>query len=258
MDITHLVVNGCSYTYCQGLDDPTTQGWPALIAKELGCEYVNLAIRGTGNDTIHRRTYEYVIENLPTNSKPFFIIAWTWYWRREAWFENWYGSPSKDYNYIQMPNNEKTENYYEDAMMENWNEEDFLRKTMLYKVSLKNLFKSYDVPYIMTDYHEENLSKKTIENVKERFSNFYKEFLKTNDFDNLRLTTLNTPTTPCQHTGYEGQQKIKEKMIEEISKKYGSINIINSDFLKLTNFPFSNKSNECFNLRSVYTNKVSV
>ena len=37
-DITHLVVNGCSWTYCQGLDDPKTQGWPALLAKKLGVE----------------------------------------------------------------------------------------------------------------------------------------------------------------------------------------------------------------------------
>jgi hypothetical protein len=60
MDITHLVVNGCSWTYCQGLEDPKNQGWPKLLADQLGCEVVNLAIPGTGNDTIHRRTYEYV------------------------------------------------------------------------------------------------------------------------------------------------------------------------------------------------------
>lgn len=241
MEITHLVVNGCSYTYCQGLENPTTQGWPALVAKYLGCEVVNLAIKGTGNDTIHRRTYEYVIENLPKNSKPFFIIAWTQYWRREFWWKNWYNSYHNEYAFIPKPL-DKINNDYERALLDNWSEEEILRKTMLLKLSLKSLLELHNYPYIMTDYHEELLDQTVINNVIKKFPNFYDTFLKINDFKNLRETTLNTPVTPCQHTGVEGQQKVAEKMIDEIVKKYQNINTVVGNFLKLKDMSYHKMS----------------
>jgi hypothetical protein len=51
IDVTHLVVNGCSWTYGTGLAHPKEQAWPALLAKQLGVPLVNLAIQGSGNDT---------------------------------------------------------------------------------------------------------------------------------------------------------------------------------------------------------------
>ena len=59
LEISHLVVNGCSFTYCQGLESPNTQGWPALLAKKLNVPVVNLAAPGSSNDGIYRRTYDY-------------------------------------------------------------------------------------------------------------------------------------------------------------------------------------------------------
>jgi hypothetical protein len=63
LKITHVVTIGCSWTYCQGLDSPSTQGWPALVAKKLNVPLVNLAVPGVGNDFIHRVSHEYIYKN---------------------------------------------------------------------------------------------------------------------------------------------------------------------------------------------------
>ena len=56
MEISHLVVNGCSFTRCQGITNPDIDGWPALLAKKLNVPVVNLAKNGSGCDGIYLRT----------------------------------------------------------------------------------------------------------------------------------------------------------------------------------------------------------
>ena len=85
MQVSHLVVNGCSWTYGSELDSPEEESWPKLVANKLGIPVVNLAIPGSGNDSILRRTSEYLFQNLAFNSKPLVIIAWSQITRREGW-----------------------------------------------------------------------------------------------------------------------------------------------------------------------------
>lgn len=87
IEISHLVVNGCSLTYCQELEDPKAQGWPALLAKKLGVPVVNLAYCGSGNDGIARRSMEYFYKDKKFNNKPFYIHAWSYLARREDIFK---------------------------------------------------------------------------------------------------------------------------------------------------------------------------
>mgnify|MGYP003351991979 CR=1 FL=1 len=92
VDVTHLVVNGCSWTYGEGLENPNKEAWPALLANHFGLPIVNLAVQGCGNQSITRRTFEYVYENLPTGSKPFFVISWSQDARKEEtidWVKNY-------------------------------------------------------------------------------------------------------------------------------------------------------------------------
>ena len=84
--LSHLVVNGCSFTYCQGLENPAEQGWPALLANKLKVPVVNLAIPGSGNDAIFRRTYEYFYLNKKHNNFPLFINVWSFSGSREEFF----------------------------------------------------------------------------------------------------------------------------------------------------------------------------
>ena len=251
MDITHLVVNGCSWTYCQGLEDPKNQGWPKHLADLLGCEVVNLAIPGSGNDTIHRRTYEYIHENLPTNSKPLFVIMWSQYWRREYWFRKYYNTDCDDFAPLHYPDGEVT-NDFERAFIKNFNEEEFLRKMMVIKTSLKALFDVNNIPYVMSDYHDDHTLSKTIDDVKQRFPNFYNTFSRLNDIESVNAITRPYSKTPCGHDGLDAHPVLASFIKTVIDKKYGQLNVINGNFLRAKNFPIGNKNNCTHFTKSVW------
>jgi hypothetical protein len=251
MDITHLVVNGCSWTYCQGLEDPKNQGWPKLLADQLGCEVVNLAIPGSGNDTVHRRVYEYVHENLPTNSKPLFVIMWSQYWRREHWWRKWYNADCDDFAPLHYPDGLPT-NDFEKAFIKNFNEEEFIRKMMIIKTSLVALFNCYNIPYVMFDYHDDHTLNKTIEDVKKRFPNFYKTFSQINDVESVNDVTRYYSKTPCGHDGLDAHPVLSNFLKGIIDKKYGPLNVVSSDFLRAKDFPIGNKNNYTHFTKSVW------
>lgn len=242
-NITHLVVNGCSWTYCQGLDDPKTQGWPALLAKELGVEVVNLAVRGCGNDSIHRRTYEYVYENLPTGSKPFFVIAWSQYWRRETWYNEFPGYEDfNDYSIIALPAAGSLPNTnIQRALLDDWNDLDFYRRTYLYKLSLMNLFKSHDIPYLMSDYSSDDRSE-IIEELRKRFPVIIDTVLKNpRQLMNFNVVTGTLPVLPCGHDGMEAQELVSTYVKSEVDKQYGKLKVVPGNYLALKDFKFNNK-----------------
>jgi len=235
MDITHLVVNGCSWTYCQGLDDPKTQGWPALVARELCIPVVNISLPGSGNDAIHRRTYEYVYQNLPTGSKPLFLIFWSQYWRREAWHE--LGNGSGDYRGIHPEPDLKTSAYddHERALITHWNDEDFLRKTLLYKLSTINLFRSLDIPFLITD-------RATPEDPLPDVGITMKDailqdtcHLVMDDQESLLINVY--PKLPCGHDGVEAQIETSKWWIKYIKMRHPGLNIsINRPFITLDEY----------------------
>ena len=70
-----LYFNGCSFTYGNGLDDPTNNSWPSLIAKHYNATYLNHAVKGGSNDRI--------IKGVITNIKKYdvFYIGWSEYAR---------------------------------------------------------------------------------------------------------------------------------------------------------------------------------
>ena len=241
-EITHLVVNGCSWTYCQGLKDPVQQGWPTLLAKKLGVKVVNLAVRGCGNDSIHRRTHEYVYENLPTGSKPFFVIAWSQYWRRESWYNEFAGHKDyNDYAIVSLPDSNPKTNV-ERALLDNWNDVDFYRKTYLYKLSLMNLFKAHDIPYIMSDYASDSNRDEIIEKVRIRFPNIVDTCI-----NNIRQVTpfyeitRDYPALPCGHDGPEAQVVLADYAYNEIIRQYQTPSVISGEYLTLNSFRLTEK-----------------
>ena len=62
---------GCSHTYGDDLADPSTQAWPALVAKIKNKEFINLAVSGGTNDRIVYHT----IKNSDLHDH--YYIAWT-------------------------------------------------------------------------------------------------------------------------------------------------------------------------------------
>lgn len=234
--ITHLVTIGCSFTFCQGLDSPSTQGWPALVAKKLNVPLVNLALPGVGNDFIHRVSHEYIYRNLPTNSKPLFIVAWSQYWRRENWQKKHHtNNKFDDYVPISLPNiNDKIDPRVE-LFFENFDDEDFYRKTFLYKLSLMNLFEVMDIPFMMTDYFNDMIMEhdflKELTYMTDIINhNPYKiqDFFKIADDGHTKLS--------CGHCGEKTQHTIANYTLTEINKLFPNLSVIDGEFFTLPEF----------------------
>jgi hypothetical protein len=67
-----LYFAGCSHTYGDDLADPENKSWPALAAKNMGCDFVNDSVGGSSNDRIIYRTIKYA------NQFDRLYIAWTY------------------------------------------------------------------------------------------------------------------------------------------------------------------------------------
>lgn len=244
MVITHLVVNGCSWTYCQGLADPKTQGWPALVSKELGVPVVNIALPGSGNDAIHRRTYEYVYQNLPTGSNPLFLIFWSQYWRREAWYE--LDNGTGDYRGIHpgIDLTTSSSDVHERALITHWNDEDFLRKTLLYKLSTINLFRSLDIPFLIADFGgpEESLPDVGID--MKNAINLDKCHLVIHNEESRLINVY--PKLPCGHDGVEAQVEISKWWIKYIKLRHPGLNTsVNRSFIAFDEYMIEKDNPHC-------------
>jgi len=67
-----LYFNGCSHAYGTDLDAPKTQSWPAILAKETNCDFLNDAVSGNSNDQIMYRAIKHA------NQFDKLYIAWTY------------------------------------------------------------------------------------------------------------------------------------------------------------------------------------
>ena len=253
VEISHLVVNGCSWSYGYGLDNPREQAWPALLARILGCELVNLAVPGCGNESITRRTYEYVYENKRFGNNPLFVIVFSQLWRKEVWMHNYYGSTTNDY-VTMYPAHQRAGNPQEVAWLHEFNEEDFLRKNMLMKCSTKALLESLQYPHIICDFPDDGVNQEFIDKVNGRFPNWYNEYQSINDCGPINRLTANLDKTACQHPGPSAQIALADALYDVIKKKYERPIIQSSPFLKLSDYEFHKKENLAIQRESVWIN----
>jgi len=234
MDISHLVVNGCSFTYGAGLQDPRNQVWPGILANRLGLPIVNLARSGTGNDTIHRRTYEYFYEDIKNNNNPFYVICLSSITREEYWSEEkrrYEGIHVHGVDYGDMSPAQK--NY-----VNNFNIENSYRRTMLYYMSLKNLFEAHKVPYLMfTLMHLGSEQTDTENKLRNTFPNYIQ--LITEDKNNLQnqdtILKGNSTKIDCGHYDYHTNERITDYLIDHIYKNFNFV-LVNKNFLSLANY----------------------
>jgi hypothetical protein len=235
--VSHFVVNGDSFTYCQGLLERTKNGWPWLLAKHFKLPVINLALPGTGNDTIHRRTYEYFYLNQEYGNNPFFIIGWSQFWRREAWFES-----KKNYNAIGIPNNiRKPQNPYQLVYLKNHNDEDHIRRTLIVKSSLINLFKTNNIPYLMSDYSSDvdliERSKNNIPKLEEKIKHIENYCYDDHHATSFCKITENFEKTKCGHDSFQGNRELSKFLIKTIEKKYPNFSpVYGKKFLEINEF----------------------
>ena len=248
MDISHIVTVGCSFTFCQGTENITRDGWPALIARHFNTNLVNLGLPGIGNDTIHRNTYEYICENsIFTNSKPLVIVAWSQIDRKEEWYNTCVGKPYNDYRLLAKPQDTYSDDPYEKSYLEHYDETNYYRKTLLYKLSLKNLFENLEIPYIMTDYMSLDHSNKTVAVEKSfpgMFSIVNKNPFCVEDFGNI---TKRYPKLPCGHDTAESMIAVAKYSITKIKELHPNIDFKRDiPHLKLIDFIKNSKYNQIF------------
>ena len=179
-----LIASGCSFTYGQGLADPQTEAWPAVLGKQLGLEVVNLAQCGASNYYIVNSLMDFMI----TDHQPgdFYICGWS-HWSRWT-FTNFHGK--KDH----ILHNHMKSNKFAQLLFENYYNEDELYKNYFrHIVTLQSLFQSKNIPYYMM----ESLAQLHPPRLIYKFQN-YADAVDKNyflDFQKSSFTTLNFKKT---------------------------------------------------------------
>jgi len=233
LEVSHFVVNGDSFTYCQNLYCPPLQGWPALVANNYKLPIVNLAVPGIGNDTVLRKTYEYVYKNLKFNNKPFFIIALANSLRFEEYFLK-----SKSWEILQIntiPHNKIAELLYREC--DNTGIGLYEIKKLIYMDAMINLFETYKIPYLFTDYCFDG-SKETTDFLKNQVPELYHKIrnhqYKLDDFANF---TRDLPKALDNgHDGEEAQRVLKDYITSKINEIYGNIIPVKTQYYTLSEY----------------------
>lgn len=240
LEISHLVTNGCSFTYCQGLYDPPTEGWPRLLAEKLGVPVVNIAAPGSSNDGIHRRTYDYFYKNLSTGSKPLFIVAMSQTTRREEYvIENEHGL-FQDYQNISAHDklvlSKEIYRNMDDmgiCFME-------VRKLMQWQ-SIINLFQSNNTPYLTTDYIPTvpNGSNDSVNDYVRKNHSGLNYSIKTNPNTLINFNSITREYPKALDNGHDGKEAqivLSEYIYKQLIRRYGEIKRIDSDFISLKTY----------------------
>ena len=151
-----LYFNGCSHTFGDDLVD-LNQAWPSLIAKQLGCEFVNDAVSGGTNDRIMYRT----IKNIQNFDK--FYIAWTYTTRftRYRADNNHEVNFNPNFKHELYGNNQEFRNYSQLHYTIWYNELHAFKIWLQNIILLQRLFESENKPYIMINADDNNLDRWT-------------------------------------------------------------------------------------------------
>jgi len=252
--VSHIVINGCSFTYCQGIEEPSKNGWPALLSKKLGIPVVNLAIGGSGNDSIHRRTYEYFYKNKKQypNSKPLFITAFSGSTRREEFFKTYKGDRVDSFMTLDLEATSidlvatLSEGVDSDRLVEyshimNMSFEACERKKFLCWNSLVNLFKAHRVPYLTGDYFP-TVDEHVINYMNEKFPEFQSNALDDiNYVGEITDYTDHVEKLACGHEPAEAMPIVADLFYNKLVENY-DIEFEPAEYLTLKSFYHFNQS----------------
>lgn len=228
LTISHLVVNGCSYTYGHGIDNPTKDGWPALVAKELGVPLINLAFPGQGNQAIFRKTTNYFLHDLGNDNNPFYIHAYTQSARRELYHAtDSRGNIAQMYRLIDGSDAFGTA-FMKEALLQT---DDFgyclfeLEKFQHW-FAINNMLDAHNVNHLHTDYMPQ-CEGKTVDWFDKNFFHFKANINShPGKLENFNEITKDFTKTPCQHETEEGHKCIANYIMSHIRKKYTEIEVV--------------------------------
>lgn len=140
MAIKRIIASGCSFTYGQGLDNPSTESWPAQLSNMFNVPCINLGYSGAGNDFIISEAIDYSIKNLQESD--LFIIAFS-QWSRYT-FTNMYNK------IVHLNNTHRNKIDLADLLYGSYYNEEFLYKKYLRQIiQLQSYFEHRKIQYFM-------------------------------------------------------------------------------------------------------------
>lgn len=231
LKISHLVVNGCSYTYGHGISDPIKDGWASIIAERLGVPLINLAIPGQGNQALFRRTMQYFYKDLLHDNNPFYIHAYTQSSRREC-----YLADANPPHHFYIVDGYRTHSQLEKEII--LNSDDYyyclMEQEKLHRwTSINSLLDANNINHLMTDYMPR------VDDNTGDFIEKYETILanelelhpgKLKDFNEV---TKDFDKTPCLHETVKGHKHLADYVWKEIEKRYDEIEVTDCKHAKL-------------------------
>jgi hypothetical protein len=218
-EISNLVTFGCSFTYGQGLNDRNKESWTALLANKIGLKGKNFGEQGSGNEN----TLNLLIDLLDFYNNSLVIISLTSLSRIE--FIN-AGSRKAIFRTMPLqyiPDENPYKKFVDQFFDRYFDEEYYYLKYLRIIISLQEILKSRQIPYIMFEgfgnlsYHTQFLTNyKAARLIKEIDKTCFIKF-QTADFTTL---TDKTKKLPCGHPGFENQIEMTDILSEFLLNKY--------------------------------------
>lgn len=235
--ISHLVTNGCSFTYGDGLARPSTQAWPALLAKKIGVPVANIAMGGTSNDRIYRKTLDYVVNDYGSN--PFHIMGLTSFTRREEYNKN--GPEWLPLNILSNRTDDAWDSKLEALLLKEIDWVPLARRKLGIWSAIINLFRANDINYLIVDMIPIDHILTT--EVQEAYPKLY-EYVS-NDINFVRdYLEFNRPLPklPCGHDDAVAQIAIADYLYNEIMSRYEVTIAPKHDHLSIKEFYTENET----------------
>lgn len=231
LDISHLVVLGCSFSYGQGLTNPKEESWPALLSKKLNVPVVNLSSRGGGNDRIMRRLAEYHYLDSANNNNPFYIIAYSHSSRREEYLRE-----TNDYSVIGMNQVDllKQQPFSEPCIL-NYDPVVCARKKLITRSYILDFLKLNNINYLVADFAPDKPDELQI--IRELYPKVYDRiYADKYKLKNLNEISMKYPRLPCGHDDIEAQIEIGNYVYDELLLRYSNPTVNLQDYTTLTQY----------------------
>jgi hypothetical protein len=232
VDISHLVVIGCSFSYGDGLANPKEDSWAGLLSKKLNVPVVNLSSRGGGNDRIMRRLHEYHYLNSSKNNNPFYILAFSHSSRREEYIRE-----DNDYMVVSMnpdPAMMKRAPFSAPSVL-NYDPLISARKKLMVKSYIQDFLTLHNINYLTTDFMPDREDE--LQSLCEIYPTVYeKVYTDKYRLKNLSEISINYPKLSCGHDGIEAQLEIENYVYDELIARHNEPNAKIQDYTTLQQY----------------------
>lgn len=226
LDISHLVVIGCSLSYGTGLANPKEDSWVGILSKKLNVPVVSLSSPGSGNDRIMRRLFEYHFLNSSKNNNPFYILPFSHSSRREE-----YMRAANDYLVMSMkPTPAMMEkNTYSSLFLLNYDSFIAARRKLMFRSYVSDFLNINNINYLVTDFIPDREDQ--LKSLREIYPIVY-EKIYTDKYrlKNLSEISIKYPSLPDGHDGVEAQLEMGNYIHDELIVRYNEPNIKIQDY----------------------------